>query len=241
MFTDPEELRDRHAGRPAWILGAGPSILRQDPREVQGVVFAVNRSIELVSRAFPTPTYWLFTDLGFPALNSHMFASPGLCKYPEPVKLCGHIPGAFLLGRGFTPGGDGRDNRYLTFEFGDNPHPHKLDTVLSAGRSTVAAALHAAFIFGCNPIHILGLDFKADEWGRLHWYDPIGGEPHAPYCKHQEGHIHALVTRFKSLGTTITVKSASWLETKEYLYPWERYTDRHVKTCEELMVKEPKT
>lgn len=213
-----------HAGKPAWIIGGGPSLLRQNPKELRGgVVFAVNQHIEACYElGFPEPDYWFFMDVEFPLWHRHMFlAPPG--RYPNPVKLCEAQPGAFLMALGFQNGGDGRGGNFLTVAFGTALRPPKQSCVVHAKGSTISGCLSLAFLMGCNPIHVRGVDFKNDDQGRQHWSDLPGTDvPGKQLYGQQRDYLHSIIQHFIKSGIEIDVQTASELVTTPYVPEWQR-------------------
>lgn len=214
------KLVRRHTGRTAWVIGGGPSLLEMDPEEIQrnDIVFAVNHHVETVKIGLPEAHYWIFIDIECPLYHGHLFEKPpGL--YPGPVKICELQPGAFLMGRGFEPGGDGRGKHFMPVSFSQTYFPKSTDLVPAAKGATISGALHLAVIMGCNPIHIRGLDLKNGPMGRTYWNDVPGkASPSAPNYVWQREYLHQVIQQYLQTGLVITVKAASELVT-EYFVP----------------------
>jgi hypothetical protein len=216
---DAAKVMGRHAGLPAWVIGGGPSLLHQDPAEMLGaVVFVVNQHVETAPElGFPMADYWVFIDLECPLNHGHLFERPP-GRYPEPVKICDPMPGAFLMGRGFEPGGDGRGRYFLPVTFAQSWRPRPDDTVPCAKASSLSGALHLAVMMGCNPIHIRGLDLQNGPHGRVYWNDqPGAGAPNEPNYDFQRDYLHCVIQEYVTHGVRIDVKGASWLATEPYV------------------------
>lgn len=203
-----QSFLDREKGKPAWLLGGGPSLLQQDPQEVDGCVIAINFSIWAQERlGTPQAKYWLFCDLpvmwrpGFPVVDPD--------GYPETHKFVNGAPLYYLLGRGYEPSESGLGKTFFPVWYSDNHMVSRRSDYLWTHQSTLNAALSLAWVLGCNPIHIRGCDFGLKHGdGRLHWYDPPGSNPD-PVVKPEQYDrmkqpIRFLVNAIRSQGIEIT-------------------------------------
>lgn len=201
---------DREKGKPAWVLGGGPSLLKQDPKEVDGgCVIAVNFSIWAPERlGFPSVRYWIFGDTAMLWRPGCEVANPDL--YPDTHKFVSNAPCWMLLGRGYEPSLEGLGRTFFPFANSEGNMVSRFAPWLWTNRSTLNAAISLAWTLGCNPIHIRGADFGTQSGdGRAHWYDPAGltrHEPPADYSK-QKAPIKFLISCIKASGVTVTAEA----------------------------------
>jgi hypothetical protein len=195
-----------------------------DPAEIgdRDIVFTVNQHVETVKLGFPEAHYWVFIDIECPLRHGHLFEKPpGL--YPGPVKICEPMPGAFLMGRGFEPGGDGRGKFFMPVSFTQTYFPKASDEALAAKGSSISGALHLAIIMGCNPINIRGLDLKNGPKGRVYWNDAPGqARPLNPNYVWQREYLHQVIQQYLATGVKITVQAASELITEPFVPDYMR-------------------
>ena len=205
---NPQVWRGLYARRPAWILGAGPSLLHADPEPMAGgLVIAVTDTIEAPAMlGFPPAEYWLFMDDGFTK-------GFDVRKRPEPIKLwCNTFPACHLLSQGLTPGGTGRGMTFLEPQVGTCREMSARDTQLNSVGSSVGMALNLAVIMGCSPISLVGVDYCSDSAGLARWSDQPGTvDPDAPCYGHSREFLHAAISHLRESGVEVTVESAKWL------------------------------
>lgn len=176
---------DAEAGKPCWILGGGPSLLKLDPRSVDGVVMAVNFSIWAHDRlGTPEAKYWLFGDTAMFWRPGHAVLNPD--DFPKPRKFCAGSPVYYLLGKGYNPSEHGTGRTFIPYYNNEGFVIRRNSPYLWTQRSTLCSAVFLAWVLGCNPIHIRGADFGTDHGdGRVHWYDPPG----PPATKLRDGEV----------------------------------------------------
>jgi len=213
--VDIRSFRDREKGRPAWVLGCGPSLLDEEPEDMrEGCMIAANHSIWATERlGLPMIEYWLFGDIALPIeINAR--------NYPAASKWTCCRAAAYLLGQGLKTSDHGTGDCFVCFGLGGSAKI-KLDVPdLNPRRSTVQAAIHLAWMLGCDPIHVRGVDFKAGPEERRHWYGLPGeatGEEPAVYEQQRET-MHAMISAVKASGRTVTVRGAKELE--GHYTPW---------------------
>jgi hypothetical protein len=169
-----QRFLDAEKGKPCWIIGGGPSLLKQDPREMDGVQIVVNFSIWAHERlGFPEADYWMFGDTaifwrpGFEVINPD--------DYPRPRKFVAGPPLYYLLGKGYEPSLDGRGKTFVPFYNNNDFIICRQADYLWSQWSMLCSCVSLAWVLGCNPIHIRGCDFGTKHGdGRSHWYDPPG-------------------------------------------------------------------
>ncbi len=244
MLTGGFRPLDLHKGRPALVMGAGPSILQEDRDALQDaqwagcVVFAVNRHVRLARHGFPLADYWLGLDMGLMELSPELFTPEP--EFPGPVKLFPRLLCEWLASRGYAYGGDGRGRNFFTLEARNNPYPCRTENVLGCSVSTVGAALNLAWVMGCRPLTVIGLDLQRDAEGRLHWDDV----PHPELANSrdvdyqgQADDLHGLVRHIIGQGVPVEVRGASWMQTTPYTPPWKRPPAGTLRSLEEVRVK----
>jgi hypothetical protein len=202
---------DREKGKPAWIIGGGPSLLAQDPRAIgDGVVIAINFSIWARQRlGFPEARYWIFGDL--PVLWRPGCETVNPDAYPDTHKFVTGPPAYMLLGCGYTPDIEGLGRTFMPFFNSDSPIVARQAPYLWTNASTLNAAISLAWLLGCDPINIRGADFGlAHGDGRLHWYDPPGpsadpAQTPAQYERMRQP-VKFLINCIRSTGVTVTAE-----------------------------------
>ncbi|KAF0156301.1 MAG: hypothetical protein FD189_1106 [Elusimicrobia bacterium] len=219
MDFDLRRLLGAEKGRPAYVLAGGPSLLSLDPAELGGaVLLGVNHAVWLHERlGFPQLDHWFFFDIVVPESIADPRDYPGVRVWTDITT------GAFLRGRGLRQGRD-----YETVLLGSCMEPERTDGKLHTRGSTLGAALTFAWLLGCDPIYVRGLDFQNDAEGRTHWFAPPGaGEPNArgqPLSatdyRPQVDFLRGLLAHVKASGVTVTVKAAAWLADGPYVPPW---------------------
>lgn len=202
---------DREKGKPAWILGGGPSLLKQDPCEMaDGVQIAVNFSIWAHERlGFPEAKYWIFGDTAMLWRPGYNVVDPA--DYPLVHKFVFGPVCYMLLGRGYEPSTEGQGREFLPFFNIESDQIRRNAHYLWTKCSTLNAALSLAWTLGCNPINIRGADFGlAHGDGRTHWYDPPGTvDPRQDLAEYekQKMPIRQLISCIRATGFTVTAEA----------------------------------
>jgi hypothetical protein len=144
-MIDLEDLRGKHTGRPALILGSGPS-LRLVPDDVgeRYVLFAVNGAIS----RFREPDYFCTRDrLVLPE-----------CEYWPAIRAAGCVYALFEANED-TPVHSLDVERSVVLE-------RKGDLLMSSDSTKVICgyssqcAVHFALMLGCSPIYLVGCDCR---------------------------------------------------------------------------------
>ena len=161
-----DEYRDRHKGRKCYIFGTGPSLNRFDCDKMarDGVTICCNASI----MALKSCDYFMFTDLrirGELAYYPTVFDKAGAVLAGNQAVWDACIGDAAPEDhcRVFVPSGERRslyDNDFRFTEPGNR---------LIAG-GVVPVATHIAYIFGCSPIILVGVDLGWVD-GQKYFYD----------------------------------------------------------------------
>jgi hypothetical protein len=171
-FESLQTFKDRHKGRPAVVVGGGSSLLYQDGRDYEGqVMIGVNHALWLsLFCRWPMFDYWLAYDIP-------IIRWIDLDDFPATMKICVGNVSVHYEKAGFTLGGDGRwKNIIPVAETNHNlePYPYKRDNEKFRIDGTVLdCAVQLAWVMGCNPITVRGLDYGPDESGCYHWFDTV--------------------------------------------------------------------
>lgn len=161
------DVANKHTGKTAWIMGAGPSLRHVDASKLNGVTFTVNSSI----LHHPECDYWVSDDQD--TFN---------WSYIENVQnsSCIKMMDKDRLGRKW---GDNEDvvkyRRQHWYDWYD-PRTKRYDESkvcfrkspdypLAGTRTSTATALHIAWIMGCDPIVLLGCDCCYEDNKRWFW------------------------------------------------------------------------
>jgi hypothetical protein len=149
------DLVDRHAGAPAVIVGNGPSLNRTDPRwPDETVVFAFNGAWRLHLAGRLTPTWHVVEDR---LVVEEEAAALKAIDWAPLVVPRDH--------RDILPPGPGRLHVPVDWSFYDGvraPAVPGFATTgagpLFAGQSVAYLALQLAFLMGCDPVYLVGVD-----------------------------------------------------------------------------------
>lgn len=173
-----EEFRNKHKGKMAFVAGAGPSLRHIKPETISPyVVFTANSGV----LKYPNCDYFVTDDDGVCTWNywnktvresrctkllyEDKLKSKVSNLRPEEVRLFKHRQWATQTKNGLEYH---KENLRLTE---DPNYP------IIGARSSQATALHWAYIMGCDPIVLLGLDCCYEGRNRYFWQFP--GEPKA--------------------------------------------------------------
>lgn len=147
-----EELHNRHKGRRCFIVGTGPSLLKQTailPRLNGEITFTVSRVYLWKGLPF-RPTYHVITE--WTHIHSPLMQQ---APWPECDEKFAITP-VMRQHNGWTWILKGDSGRYLIHEgtkgLGDTWEPP------TNGRSVVLTAAQLALWMGCDPIYLLGCD-----------------------------------------------------------------------------------
>lgn len=217
MDFDLRRLLGSEVGRPAWVLASGASLLAVPMTERaemhRGVVLGANDAVLLHQQleGFPKLREWFVLDIGtFERLDPRCFA--GVRVWTD--FQCG----CHLSGLGLRQGQD-----YETFRVGSSWDSKPDSGSLNSGRSSITPAIHAAWLMGCDPIHVRGVDGRTDGAGRNYFSDaPSKYEPNVERYGHQRDFLHAFVQNIRRSGVKIDVQSASWMAETPHVPFWER-------------------
>lgn len=149
-------LRGKHAGRPAVIVGNGPSLQIADLDVLaasDAVTFAFNKIFLAFDRTAFRPTYYMVEDFLVAENNAAAIdALRGMPKlFPEVLLRWVKQDDDTIL-FGLTH----QDPAAGVAEFSEDP----LD--LKWGSSVTYTAIELAFYLGCDPVYLIGVDFKFD-------------------------------------------------------------------------------
>lgn len=152
-------LDNKFKGQRGFVIGGGPSIQDYPPDLIE----ALSREVTVgANHAFLlfTPTYLVFIDKKY-WLDFHQEIKKVPCPKLCPLKLAGHTSGREVWF--FNTGNHIRDRLAPKSFFDRIPYWN------NAG----VTALRIAYIFGCNPIYLVGIDLnkKHKEAGITHFHD----------------------------------------------------------------------
>ena len=150
------EIRDNlHRGKRAFIIGGGPSVNRHDKDLLKKldseIVIGANKAYKIVN-----PTYTVIGDKWFYntyteeiELLEHPVIMPNSIKFRQ-------IPDHYII---------------LTKKSEiDRNLPTSFKDPFSFRNNTGCAALRVAYLLGCNPIYLVGIDCQLDNM-RSHWHE----------------------------------------------------------------------
>lgn len=168
MFDSVEKFRDVHKGKIGYVLGSGPSLSKYNLEKVSesGIIFSCNGSVVLPKN----PDYFVFTDGAIPYYNfydeavnksknvifagrgiDYKFYNENINGYNEKIKFTAN---KHLVDRRYHPNGipfiHNNDKNSANFDF--------VDGKLIDGSDVCMVVAHLAYICGCNPIYLLGVD-----------------------------------------------------------------------------------
>jgi hypothetical protein len=166
------EFHNLHHGKMCFIAGASPSLRHVDFKTIKNfITIAVNSSI----MKYPESDYYVTDDQGVLDWNYwRQYVLPSKChKFLFREKLGKHITNYNDSEYTFY------DHRYWSQEFNrDNMLVYSDPLVPIVGaRTSVASAINIAFIMGCDPIVLLGMDNCFEDGKRYFW--EFHGEPKA--------------------------------------------------------------
>lgn len=156
-MRDLSLLKDRHKNKPAFILGSGCSLTKLAKPSIlkQGIVFSCNESIIAIDKA----NYFVCVDSKVAdykyfekAVNvsDNIVFCSGEYIYDE-YFLTTH-KNKFLFMQRYS------DRNNKSFDISDN--------LLIYGQSVTMVACHLAYICGCSPIILMGVDLRNDKGKR---------------------------------------------------------------------------
>lgn len=154
-----EEFNNKHTGKTCFIIGSGVSILNHDISKLsEYVTIAVNSGII----AAPFADYFLSDDVSvkmwsyFHDLRS---LKTQVLMYEDKLLSCENM---FKERSVFYKH---RRGYHLT-----KPYSHKIyEKALCECRTSVGSAIHTAYIMGCNPIVLVGIDCCRVDGKRYFW------------------------------------------------------------------------
>lgn len=178
-----KELQDIHKGKMAFIVGSGPSVRNVDPNDLKDhIVFSVNSSI----KKFKDCNYYVCDDWDVINWDYFDYARSLDCIKLLYVKKFARYKNLF------------RPNNYLFYphkEYAINgvvkPNNLKLSKSMPiiGARTVTASAVHLAYIMGCDPIVLIGVDCQYEDGKRYFWQFP--GEE---MCYRKDGKKYILPT-----------------------------------------------
>lgn len=141
-------LRNRHKGQAAYIVASGASLRGIDVQKIisKGVSFVVNEA----SMILDSFDYYLFTDYAVPQMS---YFKPGVEKCDALIFGTSQMTNLFNKIK--------KEKKYIFNRRLDDHANYKfsiIDTKLCVGNDCVHVATHLAYLCGCNPIILLGVD-----------------------------------------------------------------------------------
>ncbi len=170
-----QNLRNKHQGKMAFVLGAGPSLRFIDPDKLKDyVVFTVNSAILKA----PDCDYFVTDDDGVSTWNYWLkTAKESRCTkllYKDKLKdKVSHLrPEEVLFFEHRQWATIDSNTKELVYHKENLKLTEDPDVGLIGARSSQATALHFAYIMGCDPIVLLGHDCCYDGRFRYFWQFP---------------------------------------------------------------------
>lgn len=171
------DFKDKHLDKLAFVVGAGPSLRHVETDSLKEyVVFTTNSGI----LKFPNCNYFVTDDNGVCNWNYWKIANNNSCikflyrkkflKYTELLSDTNTVFYDHLEWASNSPNGLVYHKENLTMT--NDP-----DKPIIGARTSVASAIHIAYIMGCNPIVLLGVDGCYEGKNRYYWQ--FTGEPKA--------------------------------------------------------------
>ncbi len=149
-------LRDRHAGRRAFIIGNGPSLQIADLDRLQGeITFASNKIFLAFDQTAWRPTYYTVIDLLVAQNNRDMINRLALTKlFPRDVQAFFAERDDIIWFESCYPLADGRldeDHPLFSPDLRQGAYP---------GWTVIYTQLQIAWFMGIREIYLLGVDFS---------------------------------------------------------------------------------
>ena len=200
-----EKIKDIYKGRTAFIAGSGPSLRHIEPERLKGhIVIAINGAILKVpeadyffscdGRVTLTRAWQNLKNLSCTLILDQTYSGFNSYDYKEP----------------FVKSYEGIADERLCFFKRDknNPNVMRDDNLLLLGSSSAHSAAHFAYLLGCSPIVLLGMDCGLENGKRL--YNEFEGQPEDGIFK-PEWEIHILREGNEILGAFFN----TWVEIAE--------------------------
>jgi len=156
----------KFSGRPALVVGAGPSVLQQKGlgkklRKWKGVIFCCDRMLPELARDRVTPHF--VTTVDADEKIADFYSAVSRARLLKVKVVMNHIVSPVTVAQ--VPS----ESRYFFVGYWDDPFNkvsltrifHELTgkTIMPTSGNTGSAAWNLALFLGCNPIGMLGLDF----------------------------------------------------------------------------------
>lgn len=156
-WLSPRDFNNKHVGKRAFVIGGGSSITKL---QESGFDFSLlSKEVTIGTNAcynLLTPTYLIFGDYYFWKHFCHEIIKVDCIKMaPENILKASRPPKTIILKRSIDV------NQMI---------PSGFDTPFSFVNNTGVAALRAAFVFGCNPIYLIGMDIGTGKDGETHFH-----------------------------------------------------------------------
>ena len=169
----PADFNNKHKGKRGFVIGGGHSMktIRDEGFDFNvinkdDVSVGANKAYRIM-----TPTYLIFGDFYFWKHFEREIMEVDCIKIAPENILKGKRPDRFII-----------IQRSMDV---NQTIPAGLDKPFSFVNNTGVAALRAAFVLGCNPIYLLGIDIGPDTSGQTHFHneytDPSRVTPFARY------------------------------------------------------------
>jgi hypothetical protein len=172
--NNPKTFDNKHEGQRAFIIGGGPSVstiletgFNFSEELKDEITFGINKAYHLL-----TPTYLVFGDAYF---WKHFE------KEVKQVQCMKIVPDNIV--RNY------RDDSFLFLRRSPSPKdvlPTTLAGKISFINNSGVAALRIAYMMGCNPIYLVGIDVKLLEDGRSHYHNYYEGLRAAPPTRYKQ-------------------------------------------------------
>jgi len=157
------DLKDKYKDQIGFVVGAGPSLHFQNVDLIKNnIVIAVNSGIKKV----PFCQYCLSDDHDIYNWDYFNYLKELSCAKLFYKKKCSHFEKEFKEGE--IVFFDHLEYVVAGQPNGKNLKLTKREPIIGA-RTSVASAIHVAYIFGCNPIILLGVDCNHYQGKRYYW------------------------------------------------------------------------
>lgn len=167
-----EKFKDIHKGKTAFVAGSGPSLRHIEPERLKDhIVIAINGAI----LKLPEADYFFSCD-GRVTLTSAWQSLKNLrCKLMLDQTYSGF--NSYDYKEPFVKSYEGIADERLIFFKRDRSNPNVMrdDNLLLLGSSSAHSAAHFAYLLGCSPVVLLGMDCGLEDGKRF--YNEFEGQP----------------------------------------------------------------
>lgn len=214
------DLQDKHKGQAGFVVGSAPSLHFQDRSVLNDyVVFAVNAGI----LACPECDYFVSDDEGAIDWNYYkdMARNSRCIKLLYETKLSKHVDHFRKEDVVFFKHKTWYDPNKKIYPDGGLIMTKDAEAPIIGARTSLATAVHLAYIAGCDPIVMLGADCCYRDNKRYFWQFP--GEPKAFRVK--GGHVFSTPNRGRKDGKPVDHHCV------DFIGYWKQFADINAETA----------